>query len=345
MRSLITTIIILAVVGLSAIILWQGITIPPEPGSKDTVLVDIPRGTSAKEIAYLLEEQGVVRYPAVFRTYVVFKGVSGKLQAGEYELSLGMAMPAIVKQLVAGSVFTRHITILEGWNVRDVAAYFAEEGIATEDEVYALTGTPLMQYAAEEQMYSWRQAFPELLADKPDHVSLEGYLFPDTYEISTSATPKDMIRMMLENTKEKLTPEIREEIARQEKSIFEVIILASLLEKEVPTKRDKQIVAGVLQNRIAADMLLQVDATVVYITDKWDGPVLREETKIESPYNTYVNKGLPVGPITNPGLESIEAALNPIASSYMYYLSARDGTTIFSRTLEEHNAAKARYLR
>jgi UPF0755 protein len=139
--------------------------------------------------------------------------------------------------------------------------------------------------------------------------------------------------------------EIKEEIERQGKSIFDIITMASLLEKEVRTEEDKKIVAGILWKRMEIGMPLQVDATIAYITGKNSTRISKEETKIDSPYNTYKYKGLPLGPICNPGFESIFASLYYEDSDYLYYLSTPEGETIFSKTLEEHNIAKGKYLK
>ena len=150
---------------------------------------------------------------------------------------------------------------------------------------------------------------------------------------------------MLDNFDKKVTSDIRREIERQKKTLFEIITMASLIEKEVRTEEDRSVVSGILWKRLSIGMALQVDATIVYITGKNTTRISSEETKINSPYNTYRRPGLPPGPIANPGLSAIHAAIYPKESPYLYYLSTPDGNTIFSRTLEEHNKAKSRYLR
>ena len=151
-----------------------------------------------------------------------------------------------------------------------------------------------------------------------------------------------MINYVLSNFRKKLTPELRLEIANQKKSIFDIVTMASLLEKEVRTLDDKKIASGILWKRLGVGMPLQLDATVNYITGKSDASVLFKDAKIDSPYNTYKYKGLPKGPISNPGIDSIMAAIYPIQTKYWFYLS--DGITHFSETLQQHNAAKRRYL-
>jgi UPF0755 protein len=183
------------------------------------------------------------------------------------------------------------------------------------------------------------------LKDKPKSLNLEGYIFPDSYKIRKEETIEDIINKTLQNFDKKVTPELRQEIEKQNKTIFEIITMASLLEKEVKTLEDKKIVSGILWKRLENNMPLQVDATISFITGKKDANISIEETKIDSPYNTYKYKGLPLGPISNPGLESIIAAIYPESSDYWYYLSTPEGETVFSKTLEEHNIAKAKYLK
>ncbi len=190
----------------------------------------------------------------------------------------------------------------------------------------------------------------DFLKDKPKDLSLEGYIFPDTYyinkqNITNSGQLEYLIKIFLENFKKKLTSEMREEINRQEKTIFKIIIMASMIEKEVKIPEDKKIVSGILWKRLENNIPLQVDATISYITGKKGINISIDDTKIDSPYNTYKYRGLPLGPISNPGLESIIAAIYPETSAFWYYLSTPDGTTIFSKTLEEHNIAKQKYLK
>ena len=182
----------------------------------------------------------------------------------------------------------------------------------------------------------------EFLKEKPEDISLEGFLFPDTYEISEGTSCDDIVIAMLSNFEKKLTQELKDEIQKQKKSVFDIITMAAMLEKEVRTLSDKKIVSGILWKRLEAGMPLQIDATINYITGKSDPGATIKDTKIDSPYNTYKYKGLPKGPISNPGMSSITAAIEPTDSPYWFYLS--DGATYFSKTLEEHNVNKAKYL-
>lgn len=302
----------------------------PEPGSNKIVNFVVEKGEGAKEISIKLKSEGLIKHSSIFRTYVLFKGLSKKLQAGQYELSPSMNLPSIVKKLSRGEIIKEKITIIEGWNLKNITQYFQDNEISTQEEFLELTKKDFSQGLS-------------FLLDKPKDLSLEGYLFPDTYEVIPGASAENIIRKILNNLDQKITPDLREEINQQGKSIFEIITMASLLEKEVRTLEDKKIVSGILWKRLEIGMPLQVDATINYITGKNDDGASFIDLEIDSPYNTYKYYGLPLGPIANPGLDSILAAIYPQDSDYLYYLSDHDGRTIFSETYKEHNAAKAKY--
>jgi UPF0755 protein len=257
--------------------------LPKNPSSKKEVLFNIEKGEGSRDIAINLEKEGLIRFAPIFRIYVLTVGVSEKLQAGKYELSPSMSIYQMAKRFASGDVAKKIITIPEGFTVKQI------------EEKLNITIDP----------------------------NLEGFLFPDTYHFSYDAAPGEIVEIMRDNFEKKITQDLREEIARQNKTISEIITMASLIEKEVKTKKDKDLVSGILWKRLKIGMALQVDS------EMW----------------TYENRGLPPAPICNPGLESIKSAVYPENSEYWYYLSTEEGRTIFSRTLEEHNAARAKYLK
>lgn len=315
--------------------------------SHTPITFHLEKGEGVHEIAENLEAHGLIRSPAVFTLYALFTGRAFGLQSGDYILSPAMNASTIMTKLSEGDIIKEHITIKEGWNLRNIAEEFEKRGLFTQKEFFAVTGYPAVDYRQETNLpkpKDFSLAF-EFLKDKPWYVTLEGYLFPDTYQVTANETPEGFVRRVLKNFETNLTADILAEIETQQKTIFEVINLAALLEKEVRTLEDKKIVAGILQKRMQNGMRLQADAAVVYIRDGNYYKVSIEETQIESPYNTYRVEGLPLGPIANPGLESIRAALEPKESPYWFYLSARNGTTIFTRTFDEHKTAKAQYLK
>lgn len=314
--------------------------------SHTPITFHLEKGEGVYEIAENLKAHGLIRSPAMFSLYALFTGRAFGLQSGDYILTPAMNASAMIQKFSTGDIIVEHITIKEGWNLRNIAEEFEKRGLFTQEEFFAVTGYPAVDWRQETNLPKPKDFSREFsfLKDKPLHASLEGYLFPDTYQVTANETPEAFVRRVLKNFETNLRADILAEIEAQQKSIFEIINLAALLEKEVRTFEDKKIVAGILQKRMENGMRLQADASVVYIRDGNYYKVSIEETQIESPYNTYRVEGLPLGPIANPGLESIRAALEPKESPYWFYLSARDGTTIFTRTFDEHLAAKSRYL-
>ena len=339
----------------------QGIYLAKNSSGQEEVFL-IKKGESIREIAAKLESQNLIKNDFFFLFYSFLGGDSRKLQAGEYLVSSSQNIPEITRKFVKGEVIKEKITVVEGWNLRDIGWYFENNGIFQAEEILELVGFPGKDFSNEFNF----------LEDKPKNLGLEGYLFPDTYEIDKEEGVEEVIRKMLRNFDRKLTLDLREEIEKQGKTIFEIVTMASLLEKEVKTKEDKEIVSGILWKRLENNVPLQVDATITYIlrykTTNPEGVaprpygarISKEDLQIDSPYNTYKYRGLPLGPICNPGLDSILAAMYPEDSGFWYYLSpwvaelrsspaslrsAEDEGTIFSETLEKHNIAKEKYLR
>lgn len=314
----------------------------PHPASSEPRQAVIAKGMGSRKIGAALKNQGIIRSKWAFVTYVTFRGTASLLKPGVYTFTR-QSIADIAALLVLGGKNEKEITVPEGWTSRDVAAFLEKHQIGSAEEFRRMTAPAGLPHF--EDRYSF-------LTEKPAPSGLEGYLFPDTYRIGEDTALVDVIYKMLDNFDRKLTPDLREEIARQKKSIFEIVTMASLIEKEVAGDDDRAVVSGILWKRLAADIPLQVDATIAYAKAQspnyklhTNGKISLADTKIDSPYNTYKYRGLPPGPIANPGLSAIRAAIYPKTSTYIYYLSASDGRTIFSRTLDEHNAAKARHLR
>ncbi len=322
--------------------LATGIYLPIDKDSTEEVEFFIKKGEGAKEISLKLKEQGLIRWSSPFRLYVLLKGISGELKAGRYLLLKSKNIPKIADKFFRGDVIKEKITIIEGWNLRNIGFYFENKGMFMAEEFFEKAGFPAVDYYQASDLP--RPSSFNLGFWKTDRVGFEGFLFPDTYEIYPDASLKEIIEKMIDNFNEKLSLELREEIERQQKTIFDIVTMASLIEKEVRTLEDKKIVSGILWKRMENDVPLQVDATISYVTGKKSVKVSREETKIDSPFNTYKYRSLPLGPICNPGLESVKAALYPEESEFWYYLSTPEGETIFSKSLLEHNRAKAKYL-
>jgi len=308
------------------------IYIPINPISHETITYTVPKGWGNDDIARDLDRLGIIRSNYFFRLYVLASLQHSSLQAGRYNLSPRMSAYQIVKKMVQGDVIREKLVILEGQTAEDVGKYLESKGICKKDDFLQLTNKNHINEF-------------DFLLDKPKGAGLEGYLFPDTYEISEGETCEDILDIILVNFGKKLTSELHAEIVKQKKTIFEIITMASLIEKEVKTLDDKKIVSGIFWKRIDISMPLQSCATINYITGKSDPGAAIKDTKIDSPYNTYKYYGLPKGPISNPGIDSILAAIYPKKTQYLFYLSGVNGETIFSKTAEEHNVAKAKYLK
>ncbi|MBI3337354.1 MAG: endolytic transglycosylase MltG [Candidatus Staskawiczbacteria bacterium] len=317
---------------LAVIIFGWEIYFPLKSDSDQIIEFLAQKGEGDEEIAARLEEQGIIKNNYFFNVYAIISGNDSKLQAGRYSLSPKMTIPEIIKKMASGDVIKQKITILDGWDIKDIEKYFADEKISKpEDFKEALN----KDYSGEF----------DFLKEKPKDIGIEGYFFPDTYNVSLEAKAEDIIKLVLSNFNKKLNAGLREQIISQNKKVFEVITMASIIEKEVRTTDDKKIVADILWKRLEVGMPLQVDATINYITDKNHSGVAIKDTQIDSPYNTYKYRGLPRGPISNPGMDSILAAIYPTESKYWYYLSSSDGKTIFSKTFAEHSAAIVKYLK
>lgn len=311
---------------------YQGIYWPPSSISEKKIF-SIKSGAGVKEIAQNLEREGFVKKDFFFSFYVYFSKSDRNLKAGKYFLNSSMTVPEIAAKIMSGEADAEKMTIVEGWNLKNIAEQLERMELLSSKEFFDI---------AEKKDFS--QEF-DFLKDKSQDKSLEGYLFPDTYFISAGESAEAIVRKMLANFSEKLSQPLRAEISRQKKTIFEIITMASLIEKEVRIKEEKELVSGILWKRLKESHRLEVDAIINYITGKNSASASFVDLAIDSPYNTYKYYGLPPGPISNPGLESILAAIYPKESEYWFYLSTPDGKTLFSKTLDEHNLKKAKYLR
>jgi UPF0755 protein len=314
-------------------------SLPLEQNSKTQKIFEIRKGEGAFEIAKNLKKEGLIKSEIPFLIYLILKGKTKNLQAGYYLLSPSMTIEEIVNKFILGEVIEKKVTILEGWDKKEIARYLAEKGILKEEE-----------FLESIKISFWRKRFDFLKEVSTQDV--EGFLFPDTYFVKKGEKAEGVVSKMLENFKRKLNQKIpgenktlKEAIEEKGKSIYDIVIMASLLEKEVKTLEDKKLVSGILWKRLKSRMPLQVDATITFITGKKTIKIKKEDLEIDSPYNTYKYKGLPPTPICNPGFDSILAAVSPQDSNFWYYLTTPEGKTIFSKTLEEHNLAKAKYLK
>lgn len=301
----------------------------------------IEKGSSVKNIALNLENEDLIRDSSLFVLYSTITQNNGNIQAGEYLLSPQMSTMQILNILTKGEINKTTFTILEGWNIDDIANYFEEKKLATKEEVYALIGEPTII----ENNEKLNKLIKNFNIDKPNNLSLEGYLFPDTYYIDSRDNLESIVLKILQNWETKITPNLKEEIIKQDKTIFEIITVASMIEKEAKTMEDKKLVSDIMWRRLEVGMPLQICATVLYALREKKSQVYTTDTEIDSPYNTYKYKGLPIGPISNPGMDSLLAAIYPTKNNNWYYLSSLEGKIYFSQTLTEHNYKKSIYIK
>lgn len=296
------------------------------------------RGENVFQIADNLKSEGYIKSKISFIADTIASKNFHRLKAGKYSL-FDLNQGQIIEKLSRGEVVPVVISVIPGWTLSDIGKNLQSKNIAKKADflLYALFGGE----DGNSDLTELKKQF-SFLEDAPAAESLEGYLYPDTYQIPAKAEVSQIVSRMLENFGKKVSPDLKAEIKRQNKTIFEIVTMASMLEKEVKTKNDKKIVAGILWKRRKWGMTLDVDSTLLYFLAS-DHPSLDNKT-VASPYNTYKYGGLPKGPICNPAIESIEAAVYPEDSGYWFYLSAKDGTTIFSRDYGEHLINKAKYL-
>lgn len=305
--------------------------------SKDeaNIIFTIEAGEGTNQISDELYQNGLIKNKLAFETYAWFWGKEDEFIAGRHNLNKTMSVRRLTKLLTTkAEPRERDIIIIEGWNNQQIADYLEKEGVVGSVE--------FIEYL--------NKAIPDLMNDYQflegldAAFGLEGYLFPDTYRIFNQASAADIIRKMLSNFEKKLTVDLQDEITRQGKTLNQVVILASVVEKEVATTEDRKIVAGIFLKRLRDNYPLQSDATVNYITGKNMLQPTYEDTKIDSPYNTYKYLGLPPGAICNPGLDSIMAVIYPNQTPYYYFLTTPDGEVIYSKTYSEHLKNKDKYL-
>lgn len=339
---------IFLVVGALALLLaaggWTAVWLSTPDLKQAPAVFTVSAGDSAATVAAGLARTGYIRSAALFRLALRQSGAADKLQPGTYDLRGAESFPELVKILTSGGVPANEfvLTVIEGWDLRDLHQALKKVQYAQWDSLYAVTGQPLTGYASAEPDFA--DGFP-FLKDKPPGASLEGYLFPDTYRLFRDAAPEEIVRILLANFSRRLTAAgLDAKIAASGHGFHDIITLASVIEKEVRTDADRRIVSDIFWRRLEMGMALQSCATVNYVTGKSSPAVSAEDLRVESPYNTYMWRGLPPGPIGNPGLESIRAALEPQTNDFLYFLTDDRGGVHYASTLEEHNRNKAKYL-
>jgi UPF0755 protein len=300
----------------------------PPAGPGRSIRVELPRGASARRIALLLEKAGLVDSARRFELLIRLEEAGARLKAGEYEVVAPVAPRELLDLLVRGKVALQAVTIPEGLTMVQIAKRLEREGLVSREGFLAACRSP------------------ELLRSFGIAASTaEGYLFPETYHFEMRVTAAAVVRAMLAMFRR----QVGEDYAVRAEAVglneHEAVTLASLVEKETALREEMPLVSAVYHNRLRRGMLLQADPTVIYALPDFDGRLLTRDLSYDSPYNTYLYPGLPPGPIANPGLAALEAAVAPADVRYLYFVARGDGSHVFSRTLAEHNRAVAAYRR
>lgn len=322
-----TSLILILRISLLSALSWYFFCLFVPPGHGSVVQdISFPSGTGIRKLANALEGSGIVRSSSHFILVARLRGEARRLKAGDYRLNDAMTPRQILNKIVAGDVDYRRFALPEGYSIYQVAELLEQQGLFE------------------------KEAFLEKCRDKDllrrfsiQGESVEGYLFPATYNLSLGGNVEQLINQMvghffknysgLENKNHPLF------------SSHQIITLASVIEKEAVSPEERPLIASVFYNRLKLGMPLQSDPTAVYGVRAFSGKVTKSDIERRSPYNTYLNPGLPPGPIGNPSLDAIRAALSPARTDYLYFVARKDGTHQFSRTLIDHNRAVVRYLR
>jgi UPF0755 protein len=308
----------------------------PMSATSQKVAFHIDQGETTDQIANDLAAKGLIRTPEVFLLFMRYGDKNARLEAGDFTLDRNMTMSQIVAALGDARVQQVSVTLAEGTTMKLMAGKAAQAGLGTADQYLAAASDPAWQY-------DFLQGRP---ATAPK--SLEGFLFPDTYQLDRGATAHDLVKRQLDRFAEQVTPAMRAQAAqavpgRPAQSLYDIVRLASIVEREVTKDPDRAIVCGIFYNRLSKGMALQDDVTVLYGLDKLQGPLTDQDKAKDTPYNTYLHPGLPAGPISNPGLASINACINPQKSDYYFFFADAQKVTRYAKTYAEHLSQQQRY--
>ncbi|MBI4826467.1 MAG: endolytic transglycosylase MltG [Nitrospirae bacterium] len=309
---------------LAAVIAYVNISTPVSSYDK-WQQVEIPEGSSYIQSLNILQKEGIIKNKGILLFLGRLTAIDRRLRAGYYNFNTSMSPLDIFRKLREGEIIEHTITIPEGSDLNDIKAAFANTGLFNDE--------------------SWKLVYDSVFINSIGikAPSLEGYLFPDTYNFSKSAKPKDILKIMHDRLKEKYDDKLRSRAAEAGMSENEVLTLASIIEREARLDSERAVISAVYHNRLKKEMKLQADPTVNYGTERAGCVTKIVDLKNVTPYNTYVIKGLPPGPIASPGIKSIKAALFPADVDYLFFVSKNDGTHYFSKTGEEHVEAVALY--
>jgi len=336
--------ILLICIGIGAWFLYSEIFSAPAQYA-DKVTFEIEKGESVSLVAEKLEEKHIIRSAWFFKKYLSFRKLDTEIREGEFVVESPITLARVINILANPTQAETTVTILPGWDLREIADYFEKQGIASSTDFLAVVGKSAYNYKVEREIAPVVEGDWKIMADKPNFVSYDGYLAPDTYRIFKNATVTEIVQKLIDERENQFTDQMYADIAKSGHSVFEVLTMASILEREVRDSKDRKLVSDLFWRRYDQNWALQADSTVHYAVGK-NGTVFTtaEDRDSLSPWNTYRYPGLPIGPISTPSLDSIMASIYPQSNEYWYFLTDKDGVVRYGKTLEEHNLNRQKYL-
>jgi UPF0755 protein len=328
--AVVAVVAVLAVVGGGLVLYGRAQLEAPAAAHTAVVTLDVQSGESVDQLATDLQSHGLIRSSFWFGWFARVKGLGSNLQAGKFKLDSGMGASAIIQRLSAAPEVTVHKLVLaEGLTARQMAQKVGDAGL----------GITADQYLAEATSGSFDEPF---LAGRPAGATLEGFLFPDTYSVPDGTTAHQLVKMQLDDFAQRAAPLLA--TPPHGLTAYQMVVMASVIEREARFDDDRPQVASVLYNRLSKNMLLQVDASVLYGLHVFGRSPTADELKVDTPYNTYLHPGLPPTPIASPGLASVQAAAHPATTQFLFYVSDACGHNHYSTTVQQHDQQAAKYL-
>jgi len=332
-KRIVFIILTLIICGILGVLMYAGtyiytfLKVPPDQRAEEMIVL-IKRGMALRSVAETLEQVGVITDKDLFMILARYYRDGKSIKAGEYQFTTSMLPIDVLEMLQDGKIFFRTATIPEGYTSFQIAELLDELGYALKEEFLALAFN--QELAAELDI---------------DADNLEGYLFPNTYYIHRGMSTEEIVRKMVHEFWQVMTPDLQNEIKQKGFTIHEVATLASIIEKEARVGEERELISAVYNNRLRIKMKLDSDPTVIYGLQDFDGNLTKADLQQDTPYNTYTRRGLPPGPIANPGEASILAAIRPAEVKYLYFVSRNDGTHEFSTNYNDHLRAVRKYQR
>ena len=311
----------------------------------DKVTFEIIRGESVSQVADKLAKEHIIRNAWLFKKYLSFKKLDKEIREGQFEVSSPITLARVVNSLANPTQAETTITILPGWDLRDIADYFEKNGVVSSTDFLLVVGQSAYNYKIAQEIAPVIEGDWKITIDKPNFVSYDGFLAPDTYRIFKNSSIENIVKKLITQRNNQFTDQMYADIDKSGHSVFEILTMASILEREVRDSKDRKLVSDLFWRRYDQNWALQADSTVHYAIGK-KGNIFTtvEDRDSLSSWNTYRYPGLPIGPISTPSLDSIMAAIYPEHNDYWYFLTDNEGVVRYAKTLDEHNTNRSKYL-